>query len=114
MSRMRNLTGDNDLIFSKTAFQSQLGGFECRYDHAIVDNFLGFPTLIFFHAFVHLRHDQFLIQRTGVHAYTNGLIMILRDFANGTELFISFFAATHITGVDPVFRKRLCTLWIIG
>ncbi len=69
-------------------------------DHAFVDDFFGGFAEVFVGVFLHLAHDQFLIQRAAVDADAHGLVVVARDFADGGKLFVAALAGAHVAGID--------------
>ena len=113
VARARRFAGNDDLILAQAAFKRQLRGLKCREDHAFVDDLFGVLAEILIGVFLHLAHDQLLIERAAIHADAHGLSVVARHFANGGELFIAALAGADVAGVDAVFVERLRALRIL-
>ena len=100
--RPGDFAGDDDLVFAQAALQGQFGRFHAGQDHALVDDFLGGEAQDTVGVFLHLAHDQFLVERAAIDADAHGLAMIARDRADGGELFVAPLAGAHVAGIDAV------------
>ena len=102
----RNFAGNDDLILAQAAFERQFGGFERGEHHALVDDFFGSFAEVLVGVFLHLAHDQLLIERAAIHADAHGLAVVARDFADGGELLVAPLAVADVAGIDAVFVER--------
>ncbi len=90
----------------QTRFERELGGFQRREHHAIIDNFLGFLPEILVRVLLHFPHDQLLIERAAIDANAHRLSVIASDFADGGKLLVAALTRAHISRIDAVFIQR--------
>ena len=112
--RPRNFAGNDDLVLAQATFERELGGFQGGEDHALVDDFFGGFAEVLVGVFLHLAHDQFLIERAAVDADAHGLVVVARDFADGGELLVAALAGADVAGIDAVFIERAGAIGIFG
>ncbi len=110
--RARNLAGNNYLIFAQAAFEGQFRGLESGKDHALVDDFLRGLAEVAIGILLHLAHDEFLIQRTAIHADAHGFVVFARYVADGRELLVAPLAMAYVAGIDAVFIECGCAIGI--
>ena len=101
-----NFAGNDDLIFAQAAFEREFGRFERGEHHALVDDFFGRLAEVAVGVFLHLAHDQLLIERAAVDADAHGLAVVARDLADGGELLVAALAVADVAGIDAVFIER--------
>ncbi len=102
------------MIFAQSAFQRERGGFQGGEDHALVDDFFGGFAEVLVGIFLHLAHDQLLIERAAVDADAHGLVVVTRDFADGGELLVAALPGAHVAGIDAEFIERAGAVGIFG
>ena len=110
----RGLARNDDLVVTEAGFEGEFGRFQGGNDHALVDDFFRLFAEIFVGIFLHLAHDELLIEGAAVHADANGLAVITRDFADGGELFIPTLAGADVARIDAVFIERFGAFRIFG
>ena len=104
--RPRNFAGNNNLVFAQSGFEREFRRLKRRKHHALVDDFFGGFAQVAVGIFLHLAHDQLLIQRAAIHADAHRLVVIARHFADGCELLVAALAMAYVAGVDAVFVER--------
>ena len=83
-------------------------GFERGKHHALVDDLpRAGQAENAVRVFLHLAHDQFLIERPAIDADAHGLAMVAGHSADGGELLVAALACADISRVDAVFVERL-------
>ena len=110
----RGLARNDDLVVTEAGFEGEFGRFQGGNDHALVDDFFRLFAEIFVGIFLHLAHDELLIEGAAVHADANGLAVITRDFADGGELFIAALACANVTRINAVFVELPGAFGIFG
>ncbi len=64
--------------------------------------------------FLHLAHDQLLIERAAIDADAHGLGVIAGDGADGGELLVAALAGADVAGIDAVFVESASAIGILG
>ena len=110
----RGLARNDDLVVTEAGFEGEFGRFQGGNDHALVDDFFRLFAEIFVGIFLHLAHDELLIEGAAVHADADGLAVITRYFANSGELFIAALACANVTRINAVFVELPGAFGIFG
>ena len=97
--RLGDFAGNNNLVAPQAALEGQFGRFDRGVHHAVVDDLFGVEAQVAVGVFLHLAHDQFLIERAAIHADADGLAVIDRDFADRRELLVAAGSRAHISGL---------------
>ncbi len=82
--------------------------------HALVDDLFGGLAEVAVGVLLHLAHDQFLIERTAIHADADRLAVVARNFADRGELLVAALAVAHVSGIDAVLIERAGAIGIFG
>jgi hypothetical protein len=112
--RLGNLARNNDLVAAQSALERQPGRFDRGKHHAIVDDLFGVEAQVAVGVFLHLAHDQLLIERAAIDADAHGLAVVDRDFADRRELFVAARARAHVPRIDAVLVERPRAVGILG
>ncbi len=113
IARARNFAGNNDLVFAQTAGKREFSRLERGENHALVDDVFGGAAEVAVGVFLHLLHDELLIERTAVHADADGLAVVDGDFADGGELLVAARAFADVAGIDAIFVESLGAFGIL-
>ena len=84
----------------------ELGRLQGREDHALVDDLFGSLAEIVVRVFLHLLHDELLVEGAAVDADAHGLRVVARDVADRRELLVAPRALADVAGVDAVLVER--------
>ena len=103
IARTRNLAGNDDLVFAQAAVKGEFSRLERGKNHAFVDDVFGSAAEIAVGVFLHLLHDEFLIERAAVDADADGLAVVDGHFADGGELLVAARACADVAGIDAIF-----------
>ena len=106
VARPRHFARDDDLVTGQSALERQLGRLQGREHHALVDDVVRVTTEPAVGVLLHLRHDQFLVQRAAVDADAYRLAVIDGHLADGGELLVAALAGADVAGVDAVLVER--------
>ena len=83
-------------------------------DHAVVDDLFGVEAQVAVGVFLHLAHDEFLIERAAIDADAHGLAVIDRHFADRCELLVAAGSGAHISRINAVLVECARAIGIFG
>ena len=87
---------------------------ECRCDQRLAHDGIGAVRRCALRVFIHQPGEQRLIEASPIHADAHGLVVAERLLDHHRELRLALTAFADVAGTDPVFRKRLRAIRMIG
>ena len=98
----------------QAAFESQFGRFDAGEHHAIVDDLFGVEAQVAVGVLLHLAHDEFLVERTAIHADADGLAVIDAPLCRSSRTARRGGSRAHISGIDAVLIEGARAIGILG
>ena len=114
MAGGRTLARDDDPIGAHPALEGHVRGLERRQDHTFVQDLLGGLAQGLVGVFGHLLVDKVRVERPGVDADADRLVVFDGDPADGVEVGVAAAAAADVARIDAVLVQGLRTLGVIG
>src|ERR1700730_7752120 len=96
----------DDLVVTQSAAFGKLGRFQGADYYGFVHHLASILRLRAHGILVHHPREQTLIKRAPVNAYSNGLLILNRNFDHLLKILVVMLPGPDIAGVDSVFGQR--------